>query len=121
MSNDVQDNNKFQNDNLQRVEDAAKKAIKVNGTPYSAKDPESCIPLEGLVSWIRGDLRNGGKARTLSRATIEHNLEDLAGGNKDGPFSHRPKGLPLEVRLKAGAAVVLVAAPSKSKPKKRKQ
>ena len=78
-----------------------------------------CIPWEGLVSWIRGYLREGGKKKTLSRPTIEHNLEDLAGGDKDGPFPHRPKGLPLEVRLKDGAAVLLVAAPSKSTPQRK--
>ena len=121
MSNDVLDNNKFQNKSLLRVENAVKSAIKDYGTPYSARDPERCIPWEGLVSWIRGYLRNGGRDKTLSRPTIEHNVEDLAGGDKDGPFQHRPKGLPLEVRLKDGAAVVLVAAPSNRKRKRKEQ
>ena len=119
MSADVVDANEFGNSALKRVEDGIDAALKRFGVPFSVRDPGAWVPFEGLVSWVRGHLRDGGRQKTLSRPTIQNNIEDLAGGNIHGPFAHIPDGLPFEVRFRNGVVGVMRRPPGRKRKQKR--
>ena len=97
---------------MAKVAAALRVAInKERSRSFSQKDTTPCTPYEGLIRWIRSYLFDTTKQKGLSRPTIEDNLEDLTGGDEDGPFPDAWKGNKFVVKVAPDKVVVVMETP----------